>query len=225
MLRRLVSIGFLAALAPVIPAGEGGAFQPPVLPEVKRHLAAGWACVKSDPEMARAHAMAVLVSQEVTVEVALDKMSGRRTACRVAVDEALEAWEKAIGGGIRLRRVPDGERSGIVIRFQPDVREKGAPVAGYVNWERKAEDGTGRVTGDVKIRTVNLDGSDMPTRAMRNIVIHEMGHLLGLDDTERTGEAMGPLDVGRPVSAPSEPEAAAVRALRADAENLLRDAR
>lgn len=226
MFRRLLSIGLLAIVAPNAPAGNNGLVSPPVLPEVKRHLSDGWACVASDPAMARAHAMAVLVSKEVAVEVEFDRAAtSRRSTYRAVVDEALETWEKALGDGVRLRRVVDGERSGIVIRFQPDVRERGQAVAGYVNWKRLAEDGVGGVTGLVQIRTVNLDNTPMSSRAMRNIVMHEMGHLLGLDDTERTGEVMGPLDAGRPVAAPSELEANAVRALRAEAESLLRDAR
>ncbi len=226
MLGRLLSIGLLVVAAPFAPAGAGGAFDPPVLPEVRRHLSDGWACLQSDPAMARAHAMAVLVSDDVAVEVVLDRIpASRRTACRVAVDGALEAWERVLGGGIRLHRAEDGRHSGIVVRFQPDVREKGQPVAGYVNWKRQAEDGEGGVTGDVQIRSVDLDGEPMPSRAMRNIVMHEVGHLLGLDDTDRPGEVMSPLDAGRPVTAPSDAEAAALRRLRSEATDLLRDAR
>ena len=56
-------------------------------------------------------------------------------------------------------------------------------------------------------------------------VVHEVGHLLGLDDTDRSGEAMSPLDPNRLETAPSETEAAAVRALRSEATKLLNDAR
>ncbi len=224
-MHRLLALGLLAAAAPVSPAGLGANFQPPVLPEVKRHLADGWACLESDPAMARAHAMAVLVSDDVKIELVLDKVpASRRTACRAAVDDALEAWQKALGSDVRLGRVEDGARSGIVVRFEPDVRERGVPVAGYVNWKRKAEEGAATVTGDVQIRTMNLDGTPMSPRAIRNITMHEMGHLLGLDDANRSGEVMGPLDPSRPVSAPSSSEAAAVRNLRSEATRLMRDA-
>ena len=208
------------------PAGAVGAFRTPVLPEVRQHLADGWACVTSNPGMARAHAMAVLVSNDVAVQVVLDEVpASRRTTCRAAVDEALQSWEKALGDGIHLRRLEDGQRSGIVVRFQPDVRERGEPVAGYVNWKRVAQEAGGSVTGDIQIRTMNIDGAPMSGRAMKNIVVHEMGHMLGLDDTDRSGEAMSPLDPNRPVAGPSSAEADAVRALRQEATNLLNDAR
>jgi len=119
----------------------------------------------------------------------------------------------------------EGEHSGIIIRFQPDVRQRGEAVAGYVNWKRTAGEGEGSVTGDIQIRTVNLDGSAMSGRAMRNIVVHEMGHLLGLDDTDRMGEAMSPLDISHPVSGPSSSEANVVRSLRTEATNLLNGTR
>ena len=221
--RRLFTLGPLALLAASAPAGRVVSEAAPVLPEMRRPLSDGWACLNDDPRQAREHAMAVLMGRELNVEVDLrDVPSDRRTVCRAAVDGALEAWQDALGGEIRLRRLPEGERCGIAIRFQPDVREEGAPVAGYVNWLRE----TGRpVSGTVRIRTVRPDGSAMPGRAMRAVVLHEMGHLLGLDDTDRSDEAMGPLAVSDPVARPSRGEADAVRALRAEAERLLRNAR
>ncbi len=219
MLRALPTLALLAAAL-------SGAREAPVLPEIRQHLADGWACLESDPTMARAHAMAVLGSEDVRVQVDLTGVSPeRRTVCRAAVDGALEAWEGAIGDGFRFRRAEDGKRCAIVVRFQPDVRQGDDIVAGYVNWKRTVVGGEGRMTGDVQVRTARPDGSPMPMRAMRNTVLHEMGHLLGLDDSSREGEAMGPLDVSRPVSTPTDTEAATVRSLRAEAERILRDAR
>ncbi len=226
MLRRVLPIALLATFAPLVPAGGVTAAKPPVLPEVKQHLVDGWACLNDNPGMAKGHALAVLVSSDLSVEVQLDKVPDeRRSACRAAIDGALEAWEKALGGGLHLHRLEDGNHSGIVVRFQPDVRQKGEAVAGYVNWKRTAGEGEGSVTGDIQIRTVNVDGSAMSGRAMRNIVVHEMGHLLGLDDTDRMGEAMSPLDVSHPVSGPSAAEATTVRSLRDEATTLLNDAK
>ena len=227
MARRLLPPLTLALLTALAPARAGfGTYIAPVLPEVERHLADGWACVRDDPALARAHAMAVLGGEDVAVSVDLSEVqASRRTACRAAVDGALDAWNDALGDDARIYRADERQRSGIVVRFQRDVREKGAPVAGYVNWKRVADERGGGITGTVQIRDENLDGSPMPMRAMRHIVLHEIGHLLGLDDSGREGEAMGPLNVSRPVAAPTEAEAEAVRDHRADAARLLRKAR
>lgn len=224
MSRRLLPLGLLA-LAALAPAGRATR-EAPVLPEIRQHLAEGEACLSTDPAMARAHARAVLGGEDVTVAVDLDTVPReRRTACRNAVDEALDAWETAVGDGFRLRRAEEGRHCAITIRFLPDVRENGEPVAGYVNWKRTVDGREGRVTGDVQVRTERTDGSEMPMRAMRHSVLHEMGHLLGLDDSDGEGEAMSPLDTAHPVSAPSDAEVAAVRRLRAEAERILREAR
>lgn len=226
MRRRLLSLGVLCALTTFSPAGTTRAFEAPVLPEIRQHLDDGWACLPNDPGMARAHAMAVLGRPGATIQVVLDGVpSNRRNACRSAIDGAVDAWEHAIGDGFHFNRVGEGDKGDIVVKFQRDVYERGEPVAGYVNWKRVASSGEGGVTGDVQIRTVNLDGSWMPMKAMRHIVIHEIGHMLGLDDTQRMGEAMSPLDVDHPLSAPTEAEAAAVRSLRSEANRILQDAR
>lgn len=226
MLRRVLPTALLIALSTIVPAGGVPATKTPVLPEVKQHLVDGWACLSDNPQMAKGHALSVLVSTDIAVEVNLERVApDSKTACRAAIDGALEAWEKALGNGLHLHRLEEGEHSGIVIRFLPDVRQRGEAVAGYVNWKRTAGEGEGSVTGDVQIRTVNIDGTAMPGRAMRNIVVHEMGHLLGLDDTDRMGEAMSPLDISHPVSGPSGSEATAVRSLRTEATNLLNDAK
>jgi hypothetical protein len=226
MLRRVLPIALLSTIAPLVPAGGVSTAKPPVLPEVKQHLVDGWACLNDNPGMAKGHALAVLVSSDLAVEVQLDKVpEERRSACRAAIDGALESWEKSLGGGVHLHRLEEGGHSGIVVRFQPDVRQRGEAVAGYVNWKRTAAEGEGSVTGDIQIRTVNLNGTAMSGKAMRNIVVHEVGHLLGLDDTDRMGEAMSPLDPNHPVSGPSDAESNTVRSLRDEATKILNDAR
>ena len=192
-----------------------------VLPEVRRHLADGWACLKGEPALARAHARAVLAEGDGLVEVDLGAVpADRRTACRAAVDGALEAWERAIGDGFRLRRADDRRRHAVVVRFLPDVRDEGRGVAGYIDWKHAAE----RQDADVQVRTVRPNGEPMSFRAMRGTVLHEFGHLLGLDDSDREGDAMGPLDPAHPVGEPTDAEASAVRAIRDEAERILRGA-
>ena len=222
MSRHLLPVRLLA-LAALAAAGLAG-YVAPILPEIRQHLADGRACLATDPERARAHAMAVLGGEDLSVTVDLDAVPrGRRTVCRNAVDEALEAWEQAVGGGFHLRRADEGRPCAITLRFQPAVFERSEPVAGYVDWTRTIEGHEGRMTGSVQVRTVQLDGTAMPMRAMRHIVLHEMGHLLGLDDSDEEGEAMSPLDAANPVTSPSAEEADAVRRLRAEAERIIKE--
>jgi hypothetical protein len=99
------------------------------------------------------------------------------------------------------------------------------PVAGFANWKRRIQtDGdkvvSATVTADLQIRTINLDGRPMPSDAMTHEVMHEVGHVLGLEDCDYLGELMGPLDVRRPVEAPLAHEADAVRDLRDEARRL-----
>ena len=59
---------------------------------------------------------------------------------------------------------------------------------------------------------------------MRHAAMHEFGHVLGLDDSPREGDVMGPLDIDHPVSAPSALEVQTVLSFRAQAQQIIDEA-
>lgn len=114
----------------------------------------------------------------------------------------------------------------VVIVFSPDGRRGNSPAAGHIAWQRWVgplpQGGFGaRVQARIDIRT-ELPGSQVPMNLaqMRHAVAHEIGHLLGLDDSPRVGDVMGPLDLSRPAVRPSFEETLALRELRAAARNI-----
>jgi len=58
-------------------------------------------------------------------------------------------------------------------------------------------------------------GGDLSSAETIDVVMHELGHLLGLADVSRAGLLMGPLDRGKPLERPTVREVDAVRELRA----------
>jgi hypothetical protein len=203
----------------------------PVLPEVSRHLQEGQADIESNTlPMARAHARLVLLAPEVQVETLFQGVpAAQHEKCLHVLDSALAQWQSELQGEVRFVRVPDGQIADVIVRFRPNVTMGNEQVAGYVNWKRsidRSADGTinPRFTADVQIRSTNLDGSPMPSNAMRHAAIHEFGHVLGLDDSPHEGDVMGPLDIDHPVSAPSPLEVQTVLSFRAQAQRIMDEA-
>ena len=56
------------------------------------------------------------------------------------------------------------------------------------------------------------------------VVIHELGHVLGLNDSPRVGDIMGPLDLRKPVTTLGVDEVQALRDIRESAAEIRRQA-
>ena len=227
LLLPLIVLALSTVTAPAVPPTRLS----PILPEVSKHLAEGHADVSSNTmPMAKAHAELVLLGQDIKLSVLFQGVPAKQqAACLKTLDSATAQWEQVLDDGVHFVRVGKGEASNVTVRFRPSVMMKNEPVAGYVNWKRAiktAPDGTvaSDFTADLQIRVKNLDGAPMPENAMRHAAMHELGHVLGLDDSPREGDVMGPLDVENPVSCPTPLEAQTVKALRSEASEILEQA-
>jgi predicted Zn-dependent protease len=203
-----------------------------VLEEVRNHLnEAQKNFDKGTFDLAMAHADMVLVSDEIKVSYVFQNVPDNiRPSALKAMEQALETWETALSRTIRFEMVASPEAADVQIRFKPDVRMGREPVAGFANWKRviTTED-DGRVhakfTADLQIRTMTLSWKPMSLEAMRHEIMHEIGHVLGLEDCDNSGDIMGPLDMSKPVAAPRPYEVQAVLDIRRHASRIRREAR
>jgi hypothetical protein len=200
----------------------------PVLPEVTKHLQEGFADVeRNTPLMARANAELILLENEVRYRVSFEGVPERRRKdCVKALHSAISEWEQALGEPTLFLQSPPDGKIVLLIHFRPKVTMCREQVAGYVNWSRVLDtEANGGVlpkfSADLQLRVRDLSGRDMPLNAMRHAALHELGHVLGLDDSPNEGDVMGPLDVENPVFAPTSLEIQTVRSLRAEANEIL----
>jgi predicted Zn-dependent protease len=219
------------ATAAAFPNDSPAAHPVTILPEVQKQLDDARDCsTKGTLEIAIAHANLILVDDEVTYEIEYQGVpNDERGRCKKALDCALGAWQKALDQTLTFKAVADPEKADMVIRFKPNVMMGNEEVAGYVNWKRTLKADAGKVQtvnfkSVLQIRTISLNGELMPLECVRHEVAHEVGHVLGLDDSNTTGDLMGPLDINRPVGGPQPHEAAVIKRLRDEAHKLRADA-
>lgn len=202
-----------------------------LLPEVTKHMEQARENLQSGYlDVAAAHVEVVLVGDEVTYNLKCEGLNESRQAlCEQAFLYAANTWETALGGSVHFRRVDDPATAQVSVRFMPNVTMKGEAVAGYVNWKRTIRMDHSHVAeasfkADLQLRACTLNGGRMPIAAMKHEAMHELGHVLGLDDSDREGDIMGPLDVDHPCAKPLPREVEAVRELRDEAQHIRAEA-
>lgn len=145
-----------------------------------------------------------------------------------AVGDGIAMWAAAFEGTILFERVDERSEAQVVIRFLDTLNELDRHICGHVHWKRRMVWSAGRreqvatLSADIRIAL-----RENPHRAalhsmdsIRHIATHELGHILGLEDSRSRNDVMGPDVHGRPAPGFSREELAAVRNLRAECLKL-----
>lgn len=188
-----------------------------IQPRVHEFLARAERCLQEGrANEAKTVAEMLLLRRDLRFALDLSGLSpGRQADARRAAVGAAEAWTAALDGAVRFVEAP-WRSADVRISFVPSVRQSGCEVAGFAVWRRqllnwRGDEFTYQVTADVQVRSVLPGGTPMSAAAMRHTCLHELGHVLGLDDSNRPGEAMSVLSPSNPVSRPSQAEAESLR--------------
>jgi predicted Zn-dependent protease len=231
MARRSLKL-ILSALVLVTTTGlQASGYRAQILPDMMQHLDCARTCLhKGEFEVARAHTDIILLNRDLKVFVDTGYADRENAAlCEQALDGAITMWENALGGEVHFLSVREEKEADIVVRFESNVlSSRGQEVGGNVNWTRSiVTDGLetrGVVKATIKVRTYCPGRDRMTLEQMRHVACHELGHVLGLGDSPRVGDIMGPLDLRRPATVISIDEVQALREVRDTASDLRREA-
>ncbi len=172
------------------------------------------AMADGDEQFAHALYEGVLLSGGVTIFI--DTSTVDNLSQEQAIHEALDVWYKELGKDFPVKVGNEIETSQVVVKFVSTLADS-ADSLGKINltrnyrWNSKRHEVT--YSGQISI-VLTLEGRPLTKEQTRDVVMHEIGHMLGLADSEVPGTLMGELIREKPAAGPNTNEIADVVALR-----------
>ncbi|MBS1707136.1 MAG: matrixin family metalloprotease [Armatimonadetes bacterium] len=165
----------------------------------------------------------VLVRGKVNISLDTARLTiAERVAAEKAFADAVDMWRQELGDDVTFQVVPQ-EMAQVRFRWS-DGQAVGGRCAGHAVWSRQVwragEGFRSDLSADVELALYGSDGGNLPQESLVQAAAHELGHILGMDDTGRRGDLMGPVRPGRPVSQLSSHEREALDALRSEGKEL-----
>ncbi|MCH7903917.1 MAG: matrixin family metalloprotease [Armatimonadetes bacterium] len=175
------------------------------------------ALADGDHHLAMALLEGALYTTGVRVAIDAHSLDPRGTDQEEAVRQAFSTWSESLDGDFPIQLVGDSENYDVVIRFVDSIPDAGAHGLGLIkvtkNYRWSSQKHEVKYSGSIQVVRAAPGGRLSPAETL-DVVMHELGHLLGLADVARIGDLMGPLVRGKPVLRPTEPEVNAVKDLR-----------
>lgn len=208
VLAALACIGSAAGISPKFSAD---------LDRAEAALAAG--------DAAQAEALAGLVRMPV---IRCELPAGATWEQKEAARRGFAMWTGALDGAVEFQ-LAEPAQGDVRLVFSPQVWHAGQDVAGKAVWSRTAQkwamgSWSSLLSATLHIRT-EIQGRPRSVNEMAATVAHELGHLMGLADSDNMDHLMGPALEGQAASGPSPEEAEALKSLQARADELLFSAR
>jgi predicted Zn-dependent protease len=197
-----------------------------LLREVREHLElAKRYATQGRADGALAHASVVIPDRQLRVRVDVSNVArSEQGLYRNALSSAFAMWETALGQ--RLFVVSEMGDPDVTIEFKSDVSHNGVEVCGHSEWKRGVlnpdTNPTVVFTALVQVRMLKPNGRPLSFEQLRACAAHELGHVLGLDDSRHSGDLMGPMDFNRPAVYIRPEEVAGLLTARQEASAIRR---
>ena len=155
-----------------------------------------------------------------TVTVGIDPSAARDWKSR-SIERGIGIWSDALSDSPFVMAEP-GQKPMVTVKFVDSI-DSGGDVQGQVEATRMLHWGSSvsyQIHGTLLVRrTTGRRG--LTEDEMTEVVAHELGHLLGLDDAEECRGLMGPFEAGNPRLRPTREEVDAVLSYREELRNAI----
>ncbi|MFM9872766.1 MAG: matrixin family metalloprotease [Fimbriimonadaceae bacterium] len=189
---------------------------------------------KRDYQLSLALLHGVIYNDGVSISVA-PETPVPTSAAKDGINRALQTWASALTGDDPIKFTSNSDKADVLIKFVDKVPESGNDALGLIKLKKQYRWNKSRyeieISGTIYIQT-HYERTPLNAAQYNEVIAHELGHLLGLDDMPNTGQLMGPMIVDKPVSGPNQRETYAVQFVRNQAkkqwnsvlENIKQDA-
>ncbi|MBX3096390.1 MAG: hypothetical protein KF812_05965 [Fimbriimonadaceae bacterium] len=191
---------------------------------IQAYNRSGEAAQSSDYQLALALLEGSLYTEGVRVAV-----EGDHAERRAIVSEAIAEWSRVLEGDNPVRLVSANEDYDLLVRYVTEMPTGGSACSsehdhslGLIKlqkryrWNRAVREVT--ISGGIYV-SLRPRGGALSRAEQLDVILHELGHLLGLDDRNQVGPLMGPLERGNPSGHPAADEVRSIVTFR----RLVRD--
>lgn len=193
-------------------------------PKLLKELATANSLVESG-QWDEAEARMDMVLMRAPVAISLDTKGmtlAEQLSAEKALNKAVALWQSEVGDAVSISIVPKAMAN---VRINWTAGQvAGGRCAGHAVWSRQVWSSGGQwrseFSADIDLAMRGIDGEQLSDATLTQAAAHELGHVLGLDDSGRRGDLMGPVRPSQPVRGLSDREHDAYFDLRSEADAL-----
>lgn len=179
--------------------------------------------------MALAQTDSILLSTPIRIWFGFDVKSRQGKGIVKNILKAMSMWQKGMADETLFLIVDDPEQADVRISLADEIQREDHNSAGNIRWQRtiSGSDDLGYETkyrADITLAQYGPNGRRLNANQMVHAAAHELGHVLGLQDSTEIGNIMGPLDLRKPAKKPAEQEILALTEVRELANDLRKQA-
>lgn len=210
----LVGLSTLGANA----GASGNSFHPMVSADSRKcFLDAISDASKSRYQPALAKLESLLMLQPVSVGIDGTTLPAKLASYQSGVEKGIGIWRDALADSPFARSKDAKHRPMVLIKFVRQLPAQGGDLQGMIEAEHEfkwnAKEHLSKLTSTMYV-VYRTEGRNLTVPEISEVVAHELGHLLGLNDASGPSGLMGPFVAGEPRLAPSATELDAVHEFR-----------